>query len=505
MKIKRKGFTDLRVDVKIQPSTFNIQHFIVLILTTGIWQLATGNSHAQDLLKSLQEAFVKVAQQAEPAVVSINTTKVIKRKIQIEQGSQEFRDFVERYYGWKPPTKEETKTQPYNLGSGVIIDAKAGYVLTSFHVIEGADEIQVTLFNGKTYQAKIAGEDGEKDIALLKIVNPPSDLKAAKLGDSDRVRVGEWAVAMGNPYGSYMRDKKGSLAYQPTVTVGVISALGRSLRVEGQWYENLIQTDAAINRGNSGGPLLNINGEVIGINTAILSPPVGNIPFMGNIGIGFAIPINEAKNVLPDLLSHGGLPRGWLGVSMQSLDEELAKRYGLKTTQGALVNCVFKGSPADNAGLTVGDVVLKLNEITIKNKEHLQQMVQNLTPGTKATLGLSHRLEKKSVPVTIKEQTKNAILKTWRGICVSAITEEILGDFSYLENKKGVLVSEVSENSPADRQGVVIGDVVKEINGAAVRDILDFQKIVVNMGITKNARIIIKRAGKTQSYILEPD
>lgn len=327
---------------------------------------------------NIENAFVRVAEGVTPAVVNISTVgkgKSPRYSFRPFGNDPFFRDFFDRFFEGFPRAERQM-----SLGSGVIID-KGGYILTNHHVIKDADEITVKLANKKEYKSRVVGVDPKTDLAVIK-VNAPEDLPVAILGDSDALKVGEWALAIGNPFG-----------LDHTVTVGVISATGRS-DVGIATYENFIQTDASINPGNSGGPLLNIQGEVIGINTAIIA---------SGQGIGFAIPINMAKKVIGDLIKRGKVTRGWLGVGIQPLTPELAKSLGLSLEEGILVNRVMPKSPAEAAGLKEGDVITSVDGKKITDSRELQRMVAELEVGRMIELGLLRDGKPLSVKLKVGE------------------------------------------------------------------------------------------------------
>ena len=338
---------------------------------------------ATALPETLQAAFVGVAQQVRPAVVNIGTIHRSKarRDIGPQPGGDDpfFQDFFKQFFGSDGPGQRPEFRQP-SLGSGVIID-KRGLVLTNFHVIKGADEITVRLSDKREYRGKVMGTDPKTDLAVVRF-DPDHELRVAGLGDSDALKVGEWAIAIGNPFG-----------LDQTVTVGVISATGRS-DVGVATYENFIQTDASINPGNSGGPLLNLKGDVVGINTAIVA---------AGQGIGFAIPINMVRRVVDQLVEKGKVVRGWLGVALQPLSTELAQAYGLKDTAGALVASTVPGSPAASAGLQQGDVIVGYEKTAVDDYHHLQRLVAESPVGQKVTLDVMRKKQKVSVSATVGE------------------------------------------------------------------------------------------------------
>ena len=342
-------------------------------------------SPAPDAADSLQSAFVRVAERVRPAVVHIGTVQVARTPrppAGPEQPFAEdpaFRDFFDQFFGRRGPGRRGEFHQP-GLGSGVIID-KRGYVLTNHHVVRGADGVLVRLSSKQEFRGRIVGSDPKTDLAVIRF-EPGMELTVATLGDSDAVRVGEWAIAIGNPFG-----------LDQTVTVGVVSATGRS-DVHIATYENFIQTDASINPGNSGGPLVNLRGEVIGINTAIVA---------AGQGIGFAIPANMVKRVTGQLMDRGKVTRGWLGVAMEPLTKELAQSLGLADTRGALVARVSPGSPAAAAGLAPNDVVVGFDGAAVEDYRHLQRLSAEAEAGRRVKLEIVRKRERRTVEVTLAE------------------------------------------------------------------------------------------------------
>ncbi|HWR72381.1 MAG TPA: Do family serine endopeptidase [Nitrospirota bacterium] len=323
--------------------------------------------------------FVQVAEQVTPSVVNISTVTSGKGRTPSEHfrpfgNDPFFRDFFDRFFEGMPRRRQQT-----SLGSGVVID-KTGLILTNNHVVKDADEISVRFANKQEAKGKVVGTDGKTDLAVIR-VNTKEDLPVARLGNSDTLRVGEWAIAIGNPFG-----------LDHTLTVGVVSATGRS-EVGIAAYENFIQTDASINPGNSGGPLLNVHGEVIGINTAIVA---------SGQGIGFAIPINMARKVMDDLVKKGKVTRGWLGVGVQPLTPELAKSFGV-SGEGVLVNQVMPKSPAEAAGLKVGDLILSVEGKPIKDPRELQRIIAEADIGKTLSLNILREKQQRALKVQIGE------------------------------------------------------------------------------------------------------
>jgi Do/DeqQ family serine protease len=338
------------------------------------------------LADSLQAGFVGVAEHVRPAVVNLGTIQKARaiRAPGPQPGRDDpfFQEFFKQFFGPEGPGGGSEFRRP-GLGSGVIFD-KRGLVLTNFHVIKGADEITVKLSDKREYRGQILGIDPKTDLAVIRF-QPDHELTVATLGNSETLRVGEWAIAIGNPFG-----------LDQTVTVGVISATGRS-DVGVATYENFIQTDASINPGNSGGPLLNLKGDVIGINTAIFSQSGGSV------GIGFAIPINMVKRVVDQLVDKGKVVRGWLGVSLQPLSPELADSLGVTGKQGAVVASTMPGSPAAAAGLQQNDVILAFDKTPVEDYHHFQRLAAETRAGSKIVLQVLRKKQKIEVPVTVAE------------------------------------------------------------------------------------------------------
>jgi Do/DeqQ family serine protease len=334
---------------------------------------------------ALQAAFVTVAERVRPAVVHLGTVQVARsRRPSVVPGPNAddpfFKDFFDQFFGRGGPGQREEFRTP-GLGSGVIID-KRGYVLTNFHVVKGADGVTVRLSSKQEFRGRIIGSDPKTDIAVIKFEPDSTDVRVAALGNSDTLRVGEWAIAIGNPFG-----------LDQTVTVGVVSAVGRA-DVGIATYENFIQTDASINPGNSGGPLVNLRGEVIGINTAIVAT---------GQGIGFAIPANMVKRVTGQLIDRGKVTRGWIGVSLQPMSKELAQALGLGDTKGAIVARVHPGSPAETAGLAQNDVVTRFDGVAVDDYHHLQRLSSEAEVGKTVKLDYVRKGQRKTVDLRITE------------------------------------------------------------------------------------------------------
>ena len=458
------------------------------------------SSNTQPLSSNI---FVQIAKKQNPAVVNVS----IKGKAEVapqrnfpaprpgprrgprrgpgqDKSPDSFRDFYDRFFNERPNQNQKPKR---GMGSGFVID-KEGHILTNYHVIEGADEIVVMLESDgkeKEYSATLIGSDSKTDIALIKINRKPGDnteFPFLELGSSENLEVGEWVVAIGNPFG-----------LSHTVTVGVVSALGRSIGAGP--YDEFIQTDASINPGNSGGPLINIDGQVIGINTAIISGNAG-----GNVGIGFAIPINIAKGILKDLKENGSVTRGWLGVMIQKITPELEKSFSLNQSEGALVGDVIPDGPAAKGGIKRGDVIINFNNQPVSDMEDLPKIVAATNPGSAVDVEVIRDGARKILRVTIevlKDSQELVVAKAdLLGLQVQDITEE-LAESLKLQGVEGVLVSDVVAGNPASEAGIRRGDVISEMNRSPVKNIGDYQNLLASVKKGSSVLFLIKRGGTT--------
>ena len=432
--------------------------------------------------------FVEIAKKQNPAVVNISTKTKRRsrpprapRNTRSPGGQDPFQDFYDQFFG------DRDRKPRSGMGSGFFID-KEGYILTNNHVIDGADEIIVLIRDGnngeKEYDAKLVGADSKTDIALIKLVLKDGSKKSfptLSLGNSDNLEVGEWVVAIGNPFG-----------LSHTVTVGVVSAKERN--IGSGPYDEFIQTDASINPGNSGGPLMNIKGEVIGINTAIISGNTG-----GNVGIGFAIPINVAKGILKDLKEKGTVTRGWLGVMIQKITPDLAESFNLDRTEGALVGDVIPNSPAERAGIKRGDVIVRFDRHEVKTMESLPKIVGSTTPGKAVKVEVIREGKKKVLDVTIAilkdEKIKVAALDPL-GIQVQDITPDIAKSLN-LDDVEGVLVSDVTPGEAGGESGLKRGDIISEVNRNKVKNTSDYNRIAGKLKRGDTALMLVKRGGTT--------
>jgi len=416
-----------------------------------------------------------ILQRSTPAVVNILTRSTIKT-----QRNPLLDDpFFKHFFNLQPQRKRETQ----GLGSGVIVDARKGYILTNNHVIKGADIITVSLQDGRKFDAKLVGTDPDTDIAVLKI--EPDNLTALPFANSDKLLVGDFVVAIGNPFG-----------LGQTVTSGIVSALGRSGLGIGR-FENYIQTDASINQGNSGGALINLHGQLIGINNAIYSRSGGNI------GIGFAIPINMARDIMAQLVENGSIQRGRLGAQAQDLTQELAQAFNLNpNTRGAVVVKVIPGSPADKAGLKIGDVVQKVNQRSVHKADDLHNSIGLLRLGTKVRLSVLRQGRQFTITAQIsrsKQVSINAgeLHKRLRGAEFSNIIE----DHPAYGKIEGIVISSVKRNSPAAAAGLRKGDIVTKINKRTVHSPAEAKQIA--QASRRGIRLSIARGRSSLTLVLQ--
>ena len=457
----------------------------------------------QRLPPGQESPFVEVAEKVSPAVVNISAEKII------EQGGYRdyvpFEDFFRRFFGEVPERRSPQPQKTRSLGSGFIF-RKDGYVLTNNHVVAGADNIQVKLPDGSQYDAEVVGLDKDTDIAVLKIETGNS-LPAIEFGDSDSLRVGEWVMAIGNPFPQLGLDR--------TVTVGVVSAKGRSnLRFGGEDtpnYQNYIQTDASINPGNSGGPLVNIRGQVIGINSAITNPT--GMSF--NIGIGFAIPINLASWVIPDLIEKGKVSRGFLGIFFQEIDKNTADALNLPAIEGVLVSRVQPGTPADRAGIKVGDVILEFEGKKVENGAKFRMMVAEVEPGGEVTLRILREGKRLSKDVTLadrekfmvaapEEKPKEEKTEEWLGLEVTTCTEPLAAQFQ-VRFQPGVIVLGVESGSPAEQSGLIVGDIIMKIGNKEIENIDDYKKVAKSLKDKEKAILFLaSRDGEPLFIAVKP-
>ncbi len=445
-----------------------------------------------NVLERQNQAYERIAKAVTPAIVAIQSTQVIKVQQSPFMNDPFFRQFFGNMFPQVPREQRE-----HALGSGVIVSPE-GYIVTNNHVVAKATEISVTLSDKRTFKGKVVGADPQTDVAVVKING--SGLPTAPFGNSDQLKVGDTVMAFGNPFGQYF-----------TVTRGSVSALGRSGgQIED--IQNFIQTDAAINPGNSGGALVNVHGQVVGINTAILSGNSGPGGEGGSVGIGFAIPSNMAKHVMEDLVKTGKVSRGYLGVSIRDLDEGLAKQFKVPDAAGALAEDVTPGGPADKAGLKTGDVIRKLNGQVIGEAGQLTLQVTNLSPGSVATLDILRDGQPMTLKVTLGERPSDLSARagggsvqqgTLRGIAVENLTPSIRDQLGLPSNVTGVVIAQVDPNSPAGQYGLQEGDVIESINRQPVRNVGDFNKLAAQ---AKGQTLLrINRQGNGLFVVISPD
>lgn len=451
-----------------------------------------GESASSDIRTNQLPDFVALSKKLRPVVVNISSTQVSESRGQ--QGPQEFgspfgeedpfNDFWRRFFGGPTPRGPQRQR---SLGSGFIIDGD-GSILTNNHVVENAQKIVVKLADEQEYEAKVVGRDPKTDIAVIKI-EAKTKLTPANFGDSDGLEVGEWVMAIGNPFG-----------LDSTVTSGIVSAKGRHI---GQGpYDNFIQTDASINPGNSGGPLINLRGEVIGINTAIFSRTGGNI------GIGFAIPVNLVKELLPQLRGKGKVTRGYLGVLIQKVTPELAESLGMEKSQGALVANVSKDGPADKSGVKVGDVIVEFDGKEIKDSGDLPIIVARTPVDKKVRMKVLRDKKELTLNVAVGELKEEEVVasapeKGEMGLTVQRLTPQIAESLG-LEKTEGIVVSAVEPGSAADEAGIRRGDVIVEIDRKPIRNLEEYKKSIGTIRKGKGVLFLVRRGESTLFLALRP-
>ena len=464
--------SNLNVLIK-KSSNLLLTHFLLLFFSVSI-------AHSN----SVPESFADLADKLSPSVVNISTTTVIEQKSRempsFPPGSP-FEDFFKQF---EKPGGKKRKAQ--SLGSGFIID-KSGYIITNNHVIDNAEKIMVILYDDTSFEATVVGKDPKTDVALLKINPKKTKLTAVKFGDSNKLRVGDWVMAIGNPFG-----------FGGTVTAGIVSARGRNLSGS---YDDYIQTDASINRGNSGGPLFDMNGNVVGINTAIFSQSGGSV------GIGFAVSSNLAKQVTDQLKQYGRTKRGWLGVLIQEISQEIADSLGMKSVKGALVSSATEGGPAQKAGVKTGDVILKFNDINIDTMKELPKVVAGTPVGKSVPLVILRNgktitlnvvlgeleLAEKENLITKTNGNKNSKSKTFEklGFVAEELSRSNIDKFKLKKIKTGILISSVKEGSVAQEAGLLPGMVIVRVGQIEVNSIDVIENAIKNAIIQKRKAILL--------------
>jgi len=421
---------------------------------------------ALKIAEGLQTVFHSVSEKVLPSVVELKTISVVKRQ-QIPNIPGIPWDF---FFGPRDRGGQERERRAEGLGSGIIVRNKDGtyYVLTNHHVVDGASEIKVSTRNGKEYSAALVGSDERKDLAMVSFKTNDS-YPLATLGDSDKVAVGDWAIAMGNPLGEQ---------FSFSVTLGIVSALGRTGGPGGN-INDFIQTDAPINQGNSGGPLVNIRGEIIGINTWIASNSTGG----GNVGLGFAIPINNTKRSIDEFISKGSISYGWLGVLLMEPGKETIDALGLDGKRGALAAQVFIDSPADKGGIKPGDFITHVNGKEVRGVQQLQLIVGDLKPGDRTAFTVIRDKKSTDFQVRIEARTEQVSStqnssKLWPGVNVIPLNDQIKERFELDKDAKGLFVNDVTDGSPAKIIGMSPGDRIMSVNGEKVNDIAAYFKVL---------------------------
>ena len=463
---------------------------------------------ASSWARSAPESFADLAEHVSPAVVNISVVQTARPEL-MRQPDQELpenfpgREFFERFFDREAPQQmpgtPRPGQRPSGVGSGFIIDPQ-GYVVTNNHVVDGAGEITVTLADGDSFRANLIGTDAKTDLALLK-VDAEAPLPAVSFGDSDEVRPGDWVMAVGNPFG-----------LGGSVTAGIVSARGRDINAGP--YDDFIQTDAAINRGNSGGPMFDLNGAVIGVNTAIYSPNGGSV------GIGFAIPSNSAKQVVEQLRDKGFVERSWLGVRVQMVSDSMAEGFGLKDARGALIASVMPGSPAARAGLKAGDVILSWDGEEIDDMRDLPRLVAATPVGeavdielwrnrgetdmTVTTAALDEEPQQQASIVAEGGLPSNAVALGETGLTVADLTDEARQRLGLDADVEGVVIEHVEPGSPAERQGLQVGDVIQSIDMEAIASTGDASKAVERLREAGDrvATVLAWRSGNASFFAL---
>ncbi len=495
----------------------------VLLLTLGLFlgvfpqgKASGETSSSSEVLESLNAAFIEMAKIARPSVVNITVTMAPRSGSGRGSRPESPWDFWEEFFGRPAPERQqpERRRQPERRqsarGSGFIV-REDGYILTNHHVVKNADKIKVILDDKREFNAELVGTDKETEVAVIKI--DAKDLPAAALGDSDSLQVGELVMAIGNPF-----------ALSHTITNGIVSATGRSGVLDTVTYQDFIQTDAAINPGNSGGPLVNIKGEVIGINTAIaLASTASGMPIRGNVGVGFAIPINMARDVMEQLIDTGKVVRGWLGIKFQPVTIDIAEKYGLDKPRGSLIDSVAADGPAEKAGLKSGDLIIEFNDESISDGEHLKKLVAAAGPDEKVKVKVIRQGKEKSFDVKLIERTDEVLTEfgvergtpgsreeaegeeeeKWMGITVQELTDELAQRFGH-EGQEGVLISSIDPEGPAAEldDPPRSGDLIQEIEFQEIKNMGDYRKAIKSVTDSRSVMIKLLRPRRGPWYIV---
>jgi serine protease Do len=494
----------------IQKSTAALLSVIALLIgalvvtVTGTHRIPVfiDTAHAAAVDQGPLTSFAPVVKRAMPSVVNISSSKVVKSAAaEIPNGFFDDPTFRQFFGGRIPQQRQQPRSQrATSLGSGVVVSPD-GYIMTNNHVVEGATDVKVSFFNKEEYPAKIVGTDKYTDVAILKI--DKKGLTALPFADSGRAEVGDVVLAIGEPFG-----------LGQTVTMGIISAKGRAgLGIER--YEDFIQTDAAINRGNSGGALIDTRGELVGINTAILGGETG-----GNQGIGFAIPANLARNIMNQILKSGKVTRGFMGILPQELTPEMAKAFGMPNARGVAVAQVEPSSPAERAGLKVGDVITGVNGDPVEDVNAFRLLVAGFAPGTTVHLKVARGGQNMDIPVTLGEFNLEAENKggggresiapnggekgALRGVSVQALTPDRRSELQLPESATGVAITDLDDDSPAAQAGLQQGDVITQVNHRAVSNVADFNR-AVREGANRDSTLLLVKRGQGTQFVVVPN
>ncbi len=456
---------------------------VAFVILVALVTVPSGSAEAFDkkaAVTDVRGGFADLIEQVEPSVVTVEVSKTMDAQLSSFGGNPQAEEFMRRFFG-NPGAMPQQPRQAQGVGSGFIIDDD-GYIVTNNHVIEGADEVTVRLNDGREFEAEVVGYDDKTDLALLKISG--DDLTVSEFGDSDDARVGDWVVAIGNPFG-----------LGGTATVGIVSA--RSRDIQSGPYDDYLQIDAPINRGNSGGPVFNTEGEVVGVNTAIFSPNGGSV------GIGFAIPANMVRDIVAELKDSGTVDRGWLGVSLQNIDEEMAETLELPSAQGTLVAEVVKGSPAEKSGIEVGDVIVGYDGDAIEDGRELSRMVGGSDSGDRVSITLLRGDEEIELDVRLGDAANQMAANDDEqklgdlGMSLAPLTDELRQRLGVDEDVSGAVVVQVDPNGIAAKQGLRRGDIVIQADRQAIDNPSDLRQAMA--GAKKRGKasvpVLVKRGG----------